>query len=86
MKPQAWNELKRKAPEVLGKEVKAHEEKLWSLKVDLAAGKVKNVREIREVKKTIARIKGLLNQQRLRPPTKTLNPSAKGGSAPGGKP
>ncbi len=30
--------------------------KLWQYKVDLAAGKVKNIKEIRAVKKDIARI------------------------------
>jgi ribosomal protein L29 len=30
-------------------------EKLWHYKADLAAGKVKNVREIRRIKKEIAR-------------------------------
>lgn len=31
-------------------------DKLWSLKTDLAAGKVKNVREIQKIKKDISRI------------------------------
>jgi len=35
-------------------------EKLRALRFDLAAGKVKNVREIREIKKDIARILTLL--------------------------
>lgn len=63
MKTRTWQELKRKSPEELHKEVKAHQEKLWSLKVDLAAGKVKNVREIRETKKAIARMLGLLRTE-----------------------
>ena len=39
-------------------------ERLRSLKFDLASGKVKNVREIRELKKTIARILTLLTESR----------------------
>ena len=41
LKPEALPELK---------------DKLWSLKTDLAAGKVKNVKEIKKIKKNIARI------------------------------
>ena len=37
------------------------QEKLRSLKFDLAAGKVKNVREIRSIKKGIARILTIIN-------------------------
>jgi len=36
--------------------LKENREKLWSLKNDLAQGKVKNVREIKKYKKEIARI------------------------------
>lgn len=39
------------------------QEKLRQLRFDLAAGKVKNVREIRETKKEIARILTLLRQK-----------------------
>ena len=38
-------------------------EKLRSLRFDLAAGKVKNIRQIREIKKDIARILTLLKQK-----------------------
>ena len=38
-------------------------EKLRQLRFDLAAGKVKNVREIRETKKDIARLLTLLKQK-----------------------
>lgn len=31
-------------------------DRLWSLKTDLVAGKVKNVKEIKKIKKNIARI------------------------------
>ncbi len=39
-------------------------EKLRQFRFDLSAGKVKNVREIREVKKDIARIKTLITPLR----------------------
>lgn len=65
MKKNAWAELKGKAAADLARELSAREERLASLRMDLAAGKVKNVREIRETRKTIARIKGLLNNLRL---------------------
>jgi len=39
-------------------------EKLRQLRFDLSSGKVKNVREIREVKKDIARILGLLKEKK----------------------
>lgn len=38
-------------------------EKLRSLRFDLAGGKVKNIRQIREIKKDIARILTLLKQK-----------------------
>ena len=40
--------------------------KLRDLKFDLYAGKVKNVAEIRDVKKTIARIKTWMKQESLK--------------------
>jgi len=39
-------------------------ERLRNLRFDLAAGKVKNIKEIREVKKDIARILTILNLKR----------------------
>jgi ribosomal protein L29 len=46
----------------LQKLLKDDREKLQQLQFDLAAGKVKNVREIRRLKKEIARILTLLNE------------------------
>ena len=40
----------------LMKKVEEHREKLRVLKFDLAAGKVKNVKEIRKIKQTIAQM------------------------------
>ncbi len=60
-----WEQLKSKSVEELQKEVTLHRERLWSLKVDLAAGKVKNVKEILRIKKNIARMLGLIRSQKL---------------------
>ena len=53
-------ELKQKPKPELQKLLIDSQERLRSLKFDLASGKVKNVREIRELKKNIARILTLL--------------------------
>jgi len=49
-------ELRQKSKSELEKLLQENREKLRQLRFDLAAGKVKNVREIREIKKDIARI------------------------------
>lgn len=54
------NELKQKSKEELQKTLEDDREKLRQLRFDLSAGKVKNVRDIRNVKKEIARILTLL--------------------------
>ena len=56
MKIKAKNELKIKSEGELVSLLKENQEKLRSLKFDLAAGKVKNVTEFRKLKKIIARI------------------------------
>lgn len=58
-------ELNQKSPAELRKLLKENREKLRQLKFDLASGKVKNVREIRKIKKEIARILTLLGQKVL---------------------
>jgi len=50
------NELRQKSKEELEKSLQDSREKLRQLRFDLSAGKVKNVREIRRIKKEIARI------------------------------
>ena len=57
-------ELKKKPKRNLEKILREKKERLSSLYFDLAAGKVKNVREIRQIKRDIARILTLLNEQR----------------------
>ena len=55
-------ELRQKSKPELQKLLTELRERLRQLRFDLAAGKVKNVREIRQIKKDIARILTLLKQ------------------------
>ncbi len=55
-------ELRKKSKTELRKLLQESGEKLRQLKFDLASGKIKNVREIRKIKKEIARILTLLKQ------------------------
>jgi len=55
-------ELRQKSKPELQKLLTELRERLRQLRFDLAAGKVKNVREIRKIKKEIARILTLLKQ------------------------
>ncbi len=56
MKKNELEQLKIKPVAELKQNLAENRDRLWNLKTDLAAGKVKNVREIQKVKKTIARI------------------------------
>ena len=56
------NELRQKPKEELQRILEEKRERLRILKFDLNSGKVKNVREIRKIKKDIARILTLLKQ------------------------
>ena len=56
MKKNQLEQLKNKPVGELKRNLMEHRDRLWNLKTDLAAGKVKNVKEIQKVKKTIARI------------------------------
>jgi len=55
-------ELRQKSKTELQKLLQDNRERLRQLRFDLAAGKVKNVREIRKIKKEIAQILTLLKQ------------------------
>jgi len=59
--------LKSKSKEELYKLLLDSSKKLQDLKFNLAAGKVKNVRSIRDLKKDIARILTLLNEMKEMP-------------------
>ena len=56
-------ELRQKSKPELQKLLTELRERLRQLRFDLAAGKVKNVREIRQIKKDIARILTMLCQK-----------------------
>jgi large subunit ribosomal protein L29 len=53
-------EIRQKSKEELPKMLSQNRNRLLSLRFDLAGGRVKNVKEIREVKKDIARILTLI--------------------------
>jgi ribosomal protein L29 len=63
MKRKEIQDLKLKPDAELARLIKDDGEKLRQLKFDLAAGKVKDVRGIHEVKKTIARMKTFLKER-----------------------
>ncbi|MDE2019301.1 MAG: 50S ribosomal protein L29 [Patescibacteria group bacterium] len=63
MKRKDIQDLKLKPDAELLRLVKENSDKLRQLKFDLAAGKVKDVREIHEVKKIIARVKTFLKER-----------------------
>jgi len=63
MKKKEFQEYKNKSKAEILKDLANYREKLANLKFDLAAGKVKNIREIRLVKKTIAQLLTLLKNK-----------------------
>jgi len=63
MKQSAIQELKNKPREELSAMMQDMKKKLQELTFDLMGGKVKNVKSIRETKKTIARIQTFLHSQ-----------------------
>lgn len=60
MKQDTLQNLKDKSKDDLMKELQTTKDRLWRLKVDLESGKVKNVSEIRKLKKAIAVINTIL--------------------------
>ncbi len=63
MKKKEFEQLKTKPAADLMKSLTESREKLWSLRTDLAAGKVKNVEEIKATRKMIARLLTIMNQK-----------------------
>lgn len=57
------SEIKQKSQTELQKVLLDKRDKLRQLRFDLTSGKVKNVREIREIKKDIARIITIINSK-----------------------
>ncbi len=68
MKRKEIQELKTKPLPELQKLLKESTEQLRVLKFDLAAGKVKNVRDLRQLRKDIARMLTFINSLKGRPP------------------
>lgn len=62
MKKNEIQQLKTKPLPELQKNLNEYREKLRKLKFDLAQGKVKNIREIKDIKKAIARIMTVINK------------------------
>lgn len=56
-------EIKGKPEKELKRMLQEKQEKLRALRFDLSSGKIKNIREIRMVKKNIARIMTILNKK-----------------------
>ena len=57
-------DLKRKSKSELTKDLENLREKLRELRFNLASGKVKNIREIRSVKRDIARILTIIDNHK----------------------
>jgi len=63
MKKREIQELKKRPAVELSRLIHEGSEKLRSLKFDLAAGKVKNVNELRVLRKNLARMRTFIRQQ-----------------------
>lgn len=66
MKKKDIQELKVRPAEELAHMVREANEKLRVLRFDLAAGKVKDISEIKELKKKVARMKTFIHEQNSR--------------------
>ena len=75
MKKKEFKEIKNKPALELQKELETMRARLNDLRFDLSAGKVKNIREIRAVRRSIAQLLTVIKVQ-------LLNPSTQGGSPP----
>ena len=56
MKNKELNDLKNKTMVEIDKEINERRERLLNLRMDLSLGKVKNISEIKELKKSIAQL------------------------------
>jgi len=63
MKKRVFQEYKEKPMPELEKELKTLKERMVNLKIDLATGKVKSLKEMKEIKKSIAQFETLLNER-----------------------
>ena len=62
MKKKELEKLKTKPKAELLEDLKNSRDRLWGLEVDLKSGKVKNVREIRKLRRTIATTHTILKE------------------------
>ncbi len=69
MKRQAINELKLKSAAELAGLLKEAREKLSVMRFDLAAGKVKDIAAIRDIRKRIARIMTFIKEAHMKDET-----------------
>jgi ribosomal protein L29 len=63
MKLKDIQELKRKSDAELARLIEETNSHVRSLRFDVAAGKVKNVNELRQARKKVARMKTFINQK-----------------------
>ncbi len=61
MKKKELQQLSKKPVAELQKKVQESRNKLWQLRVDLAAGKVKNIKQIRSLKQDISQMLTFIN-------------------------
>jgi large subunit ribosomal protein L29 len=61
MRKKELEKLKNKTMVEINKELRDLKERLWGLRMDLSLGKVKNISEIKELKKSIAQILTIKN-------------------------
>ena len=64
MKKQDFQQLKSKSHAEMQKELHETQVKLRDLKFDLAAGKVKNVSQIKKLKKVVARLSTMITAKK----------------------
>ena len=64
MKKSEVQNLKNKSKEELATELSVSADKLWQVRNDVLNGKVKNVREIRRIKKLIAVLNTILSEKK----------------------
>jgi len=70
MKTKEMEQLKNRPDAELLNDIKKSKDKLWDLQVDLRAGKLKNVREINQTKKSIAQMNTVLSERKNSKTTK----------------
>ncbi len=64
MKKTEVQNLRNKSGEELASELTANADKLWQVRNDVLNGKVKDVREVRRIKKLIAVMKTILSEKK----------------------